>query len=68
MNRYRLYFLNADGQLFRGQDCEAADDRAALEIAMALSRDHAIEIWQATRPVARLRRGGDAVPCGGAMQ
>jgi hypothetical protein len=62
MNNYRLYFLDEAGRVFKGQDCDAVDDLTALEIAISLSKDHAIEIWQSTRRVAKLQRGGDAAP------
>jgi hypothetical protein len=39
--------LNEAGHVFQGQDCEVADDLEALELAMPLSQERPIEIWQA---------------------
>jgi hypothetical protein len=62
MKQYKFYFLGKDGHIVNGLDVPAADDLAALEAAIPLSRDQAIEIWEATRRVARLTKGGGAAP------
>ena len=62
MTHYRIYLMDERGHVFEGRDCEAEDDLAALEAATPLSRDRQIEVWQATRCVAKLQKGGDAMP------
>lgn len=61
MIHYRIYLLNEAGHVFQGLDCEVADDLEALELAMPLSRDRPVEIWQAKRCVAKLQKGDEAM-------
>lgn len=62
MAHYRIYFVDETGHVFEGQDCEAVDDLAALDQATALSRNHSLEVWQASRCVAKIAKGGAAMP------
>jgi hypothetical protein len=62
MTYYRIYLLDERGHVCEGRDCEVADDLAALEAATPLSIDRRIEVWQATRCVAKIQKGGGALP------
>lgn len=62
MKLYRFYFLDENGHITKGLDHQARDDVSALEAAIALAAEQTIEIWQSTRRVAKLLKGGNAVP------
>lgn len=62
MANYRIYFLDETGHIFEGQNCEAEDDLSALNKATAFSEKHSVEVWQASRCVAKIAKGGTAVP------
>lgn len=51
MVHYRLYFLNAAGNIIRANDIDVADDDAAKDAARILDHAHHIEIWTGTRKV-----------------
>jgi len=53
MPEYKLYFLDAKGHIYRRQDLECADDKAALRVADALIIDHDMELWCGTRCVRK---------------
>jgi hypothetical protein len=53
---YRFDFLSRDGAVFKQQTHRFADDVTALEYAVDLSREHAIEIWDGQRRVALVKK------------
>jgi hypothetical protein len=58
MNQYyRFYNLDQHGHIVKANDLSCSDDLDALKKAKALSADAEIEIWQAARRVARVKRG-----------
>ncbi len=57
MQQYKFYFLDERGHVFRAVDREMRDDVSALEVAQTLSAMHAIEVWQGSRQVARVKPG-----------
>lgn len=58
MGSYKL-FLFRDGELSGSLVRECAEDQDALEIAYTVSRDHAVEIFDGERLVARLKQGSE---------
>jgi hypothetical protein len=62
MANYRIYFMDETGHVFEGQNYEAEDDLSALNKATALSETHGVEVWQRSRCVAKIAKGGAAVP------
>jgi hypothetical protein len=67
MAHYRIYFLDETGHVFEGQNCEAVDDLSALERATALSEKHSVEVWEASRCIAKIAKGGAPVPVDNAV-
>jgi len=53
MQTYRVYWLDQQGRIRRGDWLEAMDDDDAHRRASHLCDDHtdSIQVWQATRPV-----------------
>jgi hypothetical protein len=62
MAHYRIYFLDETGHVFEAQDCDAADDLSAFNKASILSKDRHVEVWQSSRCVAKIVKGGTAMP------
>ena len=54
---YRFDFLSKDGAVLSRELHRFVDDVTALERAVDLSRDHAVEIWRGTRRVALVKKG-----------
>jgi len=61
MPNYRLNYVNAENYIVSHIDRMYEDDLSALEKAWAMCRDHAIEIWQDKRRVARVKKGNAAL-------
>lgn len=57
MCHYRFYSLGWNNRIVSAQDIDCRDDLDALEAGERASRDSAIEIWQGTRFVARVKHG-----------
>ena len=57
---YRLYCLDETQHIIVARGIVVLDDLAALREAEALCEEHAIEIWQGTRRVAHVAKGGAA--------
>jgi hypothetical protein len=53
---YRLYCLNDAMHVVSRQEIAAADDLAALKEAKKYCQEHAVELWQGARYVARVGR------------
>ncbi len=53
MQSYRVYWLDRNGRIKRGDWLDAKDDADAHDKASHLCDDHtdSIQVWQATRPV-----------------
>ena len=54
---YRFAFLDGDGGVLLFEDHRFVDDVTALECAVVLSSDHAIEVWDGKRRVAMVKKG-----------
>jgi hypothetical protein len=54
MADYRLYVIGSDGHFIRVVDLRCADDKTAIEAARQFIGDHALELWQQDRLVAKL--------------
>ncbi|SIO31930.1 hypothetical protein SAMN05443247_03917 [Bradyrhizobium erythrophlei] len=55
MGTYRAYLLDHNEHIIRAHVLEAQDDEAARMEARQYLDGHDIEIWDAERPVAKLR-------------
>jgi hypothetical protein len=62
MAHYRIYFLDETGHIFEAQDCEASDDLSAFNKATAFSKNHSVEVWQSSRCVTKIAKGGSVMP------
>lgn len=60
MSGYKLYVLDSERRIKLAYDFHGADDAAALEESKKHSGEGAIEIWEKSRLVARIERGGEA--------
>jgi hypothetical protein len=58
MSRYKL-FLMRDGAPVRQVERECADDLDALAAARDLCAEHAVELWQDDRLIARVKRNDE---------
>ena len=54
---YRLYCLDEIGRIISARSFVAQDDLMALQEAEGSCEKNAIEVWQATRLVARVKLG-----------
>ena len=56
MQTYRVYWLDKNGRIRRGDWLEAEDDADAHSKASHLCDDHteSIQVWQAARPVEEI--------------
>ncbi|MBL6936213.1 MAG: hypothetical protein ISS15_13840 [Alphaproteobacteria bacterium] len=54
---YRFNFLDRRGAVLLREDHRFVDDVTALESAVNLCREHAIEIWDGKRRVAMVKKG-----------
>ena len=61
MSYYKIYILDLNRRIRLAYDFHGADDASALEESKKHSGESAIEIWEQSRLVARIERGGDAV-------
>jgi hypothetical protein len=61
MHRYKFFFLDDHGHVLRGQDHMFRDDVDALAAAEKFCNEHAVEIWQGIREVARVKRNDEAL-------
>jgi len=61
MNQYKFYFMDEQGHIFIAQDHVLRDDLDALAAAKNLCSDHAIEVWQGNRQVARVKAGDEVL-------
>jgi hypothetical protein len=64
MPDYQLYFLTPENHIVNHYSHAYRDDLRALDKARALSKDHAIEIWQDKRRVALVKMGDAALNAG----
>jgi len=48
---YRVYFVGPDGHFVKREDLTARSDAEATQIALGLSGNTAIEVWQGDRLV-----------------
>lgn len=53
MPEYKLYDVDANGHIRRRTDLEARDDDHAEELALAVWKGEAMELWQAARLVRK---------------
>lgn len=58
MLEYRIYILSAHGDISLAFDFQGPDDASAIEESKKYSVEHAVEIWQRARLVARINKGG----------
>lgn len=58
MQDYRVYHLNRDGHIVRGEYVAAADDDRAIQLVRDLAHDSDCEIWLGSRKVALIPAGG----------
>lgn len=58
MGAYRLYRVDGNGGFSSAEWIEAEDDEAALVAASSVGGSGPRELWQGTRLVARIERGG----------
>ena len=57
MNRYKFFFLDDSGHVFKPQGHLLRDDLDALTTARGLCNKHPIEVWQGARQVVRVKAG-----------
>jgi hypothetical protein len=57
MPDYRLFYLTAENHIVNHLEHSCRDDLDALDKARGLAINHSIEIWQAKRRVALVKRG-----------
>ena len=60
MPTYKM-FLMRDGAPASQQERECRDDLDALEAARDLCAEHAVEVWQDNRLIARVKRNDEAL-------
>ena len=61
MPDYLLFFLTSENHVVNHLEHSCRDDLGALDKACGLARNHAIEIWENTRRVARVEMGDIAL-------
>lgn len=54
MPSYRIFFLRADGRIFRRSEIAAESDGDALRQAGALAHRDGVEVWQEARMVGAI--------------
>ncbi|MCW5681622.1 MAG: hypothetical protein KF794_07705 [Xanthobacteraceae bacterium] len=59
---YRAFFRDLQGNIERVENIECDDDNDCIERVRAFRADRLIELWQSSRLVARLDRGGTILP------
>lgn len=59
MKQYKFFFLDDRGHVLRAQDHQLRDDLDALAVAKKICTDHAVEIWEGTREVARVKQNDE---------
>ena len=59
MQQYKIYIVDGSNRITRAFDYEGIDDLAALEKAKSYTLADAVEVWQQTRLVVRVAKGGD---------
>ena len=60
MHRYKIYVIDARNHITNAHDFEGIDDLSAFDKANKLRHADAAEVWQSTRLVARIQKGGEA--------
>ena len=58
MANYRALILNSDNSIFSEETLSAEDDESAIAEARKLVHQHNIELWEGSRMVALLTKGG----------
>ena len=58
MQDYRVYRLNRDGHILRGEYIAAVDDERAIQMVREHAHDTDCEIWLGSRKVALIPAGG----------
>jgi len=62
---YKIYVVDGQNHISFAYDFEGPDDLSALDKAGTFTNTHIVEVWQQTRIVARIAKGGEAaVVCG----
>jgi hypothetical protein len=61
MASYRFYWRGQDNRIAGAENHDCTDDLGALEQARSMARERAIEVWQATRYVALVKAGDEAL-------
>lgn len=60
--QYRFYFVDEFGRIIGAKDHEAAEDGDAITDAQILSVRGPVVVWEGTRPIAKIAKGGQAEP------
>ena len=58
--QYKIYIVDGKNRISFAYDFEGPDDLSALDKAYTFTHAHAVEVWQQTRLVARVAKGGEA--------
>ena len=58
---YRVFRLDSHGRVASAEIIPAASDDHARSIAEQLPNGHGLELWERTRRLARVPRGGEAI-------
>jgi|ERR1700730_17013360 hypothetical protein len=53
MAEYRIYVIGSHGHFIQVINLDCADDKAAIESAKQFVGDHALELWQGDRHIAK---------------
>jgi hypothetical protein len=65
MRQYKIYIVNDKNHISLAHDFEGPDDLSALDKANTFTEAHIVEVWQQTRLVARIAKGGEAATVSG---
>lgn len=60
MHEYKIYLLDGHNHILSARGFEGPDDLSALDKASTFTHADVVEIWQRTRLVARIAKGGEA--------
>lgn len=61
MQDYRVYRLNRDGRIIRGEYVAATDDESAIRMVRDLAPVSDCEIWLGNRKIALVRADGETI-------
>jgi hypothetical protein len=65
MRQYKIYVIDVRNHITNAHDFEGIDDLSAFDKANNLRQADAAEVWQSTRLVARIQKGGEAAAATG---